>query len=76
MTEIQKVAAYYNFKPHMPYRLSPTMERPELRNKTVVFLEFVQTNAMDIVRAKIALMNPDGSNGETWYVRPSYIISI
>jgi len=54
------------------YRLSPTMYDTALCGKTVVFLGYV--NHFDINRAKVALLNPNGSLGTEYLVAPLLVI--
>lgn len=66
---------YPDLKEHMVYTIGRTINKPELRGKKVVFLGWVSAVRGDIRRAKVALLNDDGSQGEEYLVNAYHIIN-
>ena len=74
--EIAKTQKFYGFRPHVLYRISPQVDNKACANRIVTFVEMIRKVPCDIVRAKVNLVNDDGTVGDEWLIRPSYIIPI
>ncbi len=66
-----------DLKPHHPYRIAYNADEPKLRGKVVVFFGWHEMPG-DIRRAKVRLMNDDGSTSpeNEWLVTPAIIIKV
>ena len=66
-----------DLKEHMLYRIAYNADEPKLRGKVVVFFGWHEM-AGDIRRARVRLMNADGSTSpeNEWLVNPTIIIKV
>ncbi len=72
-TDRERAQGWANLREHFPYRMSRLSTRA-LAGRVVVFLGYFRT--LSGIRARVGIMNPDGSTGENWDVRTSDVVPL
>jgi len=62
-------------KLHHLYKITKMADKPEIAGKVVVFKGYLE-RSFDIRRAIVRLLNPDGSEGEEWFVTPTILFDL
>ena len=63
-----------DLRAHMPYRVARNVPS-KIAGKAVVFLGWLR-RPWDIARARVCLLNPDGSCGQEWLVAPGILVPV
>lgn len=70
-TDRERAQGWANLREHFPYRMS---RLSPLAGRVVVFLGYFRT--LGGIRARVGIMNPDGSTGERWDVFASHVVPL